>query len=105
MMIEEATRMSLKIIMAAVRRTGDVGIDLPAGASAAALGATDYRPVDMEPAALQPEAVQGCDLPAGRSAKDLRPEDYRPFVTEHAASPAGKSARATAPNAATTSAR
>ncbi len=77
--------MSLKIIMAAVKRPGDVGIDLPAGACAAALRADDYHPLDMEPAALQPEAVQGCDLPAGASAKDLRPEDYRPFITEHAA--------------------
>ncbi len=77
--------MSLNIIMAAVRRTGDVGIDLPAGASAAALGAADYHLLDMEPAQVQPEAVQGCDLPAGASAKDLRPEDYRPFITEHAA--------------------
>ncbi len=77
--------MSLKIVMAAVRRTGDVGIDLPAGASASALRATDYHLVDMEPAVGQPEAVQGCDLPAGASAKDLRLEDYQPFITEHAA--------------------
>jgi hypothetical protein len=77
--------MSFKIIMAAVRRTGDVGIDLPAGVSAAALGVADYHLLDMEPAQGQPDAVQGCDLPAGASAKDLLPEDYRPFVTEHAA--------------------
>jgi hypothetical protein len=77
--------MTLKIIMAAVKRTGDVGIDLPAGACAAVLLADDYHPLDMEPAELLPEAVQGCDLPAGASAKDLMPEDYQPFVTEHAA--------------------
>ena len=77
--------MSLKILMAAIKRSGDVGIDLPAGASAAALHASDYRLVDMEPVAEQPEVVMGCDLPAGASAKDLRPEDYRPYVTEQAA--------------------
>lgn len=77
--------MSLKIIMAAVKRSGDVGMDLPAGASAATLRASDYHPLDMEPGGGQPEVVMGCDLPAGASAKDLRPEDYRPFVTEHAA--------------------
>jgi hypothetical protein len=77
--------MSLKILMAVVKRTGDVGIDLPAGASAAGLSANDYHLVDMEPAGGHPEVVMGCDLPAGASAKDLRPEDYRPFITEHAA--------------------
>jgi hypothetical protein len=77
--------MSLKIIMAAVRRTGDVGIDIPAGASASGLLPTDYQLIDMEPPQGQPAAVLGCDLPAGASAKDLRPEDYRPFITEHAA--------------------
>ncbi len=77
--------MSLKILMAAVTRPGDVGIDLPAGASAQALRATDYRLVEMEPVDAQPEVAMGCDLPAGASAKDLRPEDYRPYVTERAA--------------------
>lgn len=77
--------MSLKILMAAVRRTGDVGIDLPAGASAGVLGATDYHLVDMEPESGQPEVAMGCDLPPGASAKDLRPEDYRPYITENAA--------------------
>ncbi len=77
--------MSLKIIMASVKRSGDVGMDLPAGASASGLRATDYHPIDMEPPEAQTEVVMGCDLPAGASAKDLRPEDYRPFITEHAA--------------------
>ena len=75
--------MSLKILRAAIHRTGDVGIDLPAGANAGALKPTDYHLLDMEPAELAP-AVMGVDLPAGASAKELRPEDYKPFVTEAA---------------------
>jgi len=74
---------SLKILRAAIHRSGDVGIDLPAGASAGALKPTDYHPVDMEPEERAP-VVMGVDLPAGASAKELRPEDYKPFVTEAA---------------------
>jgi hypothetical protein len=33
---------------AIVERPGDVGMDLPAGATAQQLTATDYHPVDME---------------------------------------------------------
>lgn len=44
-----------RVAMAAVHRTGDVGIDLPAGASAAELEPNDYRPVEMS----------GEDRPAG----------------------------------------
>jgi hypothetical protein len=76
--------MSLTILRAAIRRTGDGGIDLPAGASAGALQPTDYRPVDMEPEERASEGVIGVDLPAGASAKELQPEDYRPFVIERA---------------------
>jgi len=75
--------MSLKILRAAIHRTGDVGIDLPAGVSAGSLEPWDYHPLDMEPEERAP-AVIGVDLPAGASAKELRPEDYKPFVTEAA---------------------
>lgn len=74
--------MSLTILRAAIHRTGDVGIDLPAGASAGSLQPTDYHPVDMEPEEPFRSRIMGVDLPAGASAKDLRPEDYQPWVTE-----------------------
>jgi len=74
--------MSLKILRAAIHRTGDVGMDLPAGASASSLEPTDYHPVEMEPEEHALGGVIGVDLPAGASAKELRLEDYRPFVNE-----------------------
>ena len=74
--------MSLTILRAAIRRTGDVGIDLPAGASAQMLEPTDYHFIDMEPEERVRGAVIGIDLPAGVSARELHPEDYQPFVTE-----------------------
>ncbi len=74
--------MSLTILRAAIHRTGDVGIDLPAGASAGSLQPTDYRPIDMEPEEHVHTRVIGCDLPAGASAKQLRPEDYQPWESE-----------------------
>jgi hypothetical protein len=74
--------MSLSVLMAAVKRTGDVGIDLPAGASAKSLEPTDYHPVDMEPEERVHGGMTGVDLPAGRSARELRPEDYKIIVTE-----------------------
>ncbi len=74
--------MSLTILRAAVKRTGDVGIDLPAGASAAALSMTDYHLVDMEPEEKVRPPVVGIGLPAGASSAQLRPEDYEPVETE-----------------------
>jgi hypothetical protein len=74
--------MSLSVLMAAVKRTGDVGIDLPAGASARSLQPTDYHLVDMEPEEHVHGGMTGVDLPAGRSARELRPEDYKIVVTE-----------------------
>lgn len=74
--------MSLSVLMAAVTRTGDVGIDLPAGASACSLQPTDYHPVDMEPEERVSGGMTGLDVPAGRSARELRPEDYKVIVTE-----------------------
>jgi hypothetical protein len=74
--------MSLTILRAAIKRTGDVGIDLPAGASAQNLQPTDYHPVDMEPEERVRGGVIGIDLPAGASAHQLHAEDYQPFVTE-----------------------
>lgn len=76
--------MSLTILRAAIHRTGDVGIDLPAGASAGSLQPTDYHPIDMEPQERVRGGVIGVDLPAGASADELRPEDYQPWVTEGA---------------------
>ncbi|HVO21235.1 MAG TPA: hypothetical protein VMU15_18375 [Anaeromyxobacter sp.] len=76
--------MSVTIHRAEVKRSGDVGLDLPAGASAGALQPTDYRPVDMEPEERMRIGVIGVDLPAGASARDLKPEDYQPFVVEPA---------------------
>ena len=79
--------MALKMLRASIHRTGDVGIDLPAGASAESLQPTDYQLLDMEAEEHHaPAAVIGIDLPAGASAQELRPEDYKPFVTELAAS-------------------
>jgi len=74
--------MSATIRRAEVKRTGDVGLDLPAGASAGALQPTDYQPVDMEPEQRVVVGVIGVDLPAGASARELKPEDYQPFVAE-----------------------
>ncbi len=74
--------MSLTVLMAAVKRTGDVGIDLPAGASARSLEPADYHPVDMEPEERAHGGMIGVDLPAGRSARELRIEDYKVVVTE-----------------------
>lgn len=45
-----------KIRWSTVERPGDVGLDLPAGVSAGALGPADYHPVDMEPAIEAPRA-------------------------------------------------
>ena len=74
--------MSLTVLRAAVKRTGDVGIDLPAGASASALTANDYRPVDMEPEEKVRPAMLGISLPAGASSAELEPEDYQTVETE-----------------------
>ena len=75
--------MSLTVLRAAVKRTGDVGIDLPAGASASALTANDYHLVDMEPEDKVRPPIVGISLPAGASSATLRPEDYEPIETEH----------------------
>ena len=74
--------MSLTVLRAAVKRTGDVGMDLPAGLSAGALSATDYHPVDMEPEDLVRPAMVGISLPAGLSSSQLTPEDYQTIETE-----------------------
>lgn len=74
--------MSLTMLRAAIHRPGDVGIDLPAGASASSLEPSDYHLMDMEPEGPLRPRVMGVDLPAGASAQELRPEDYQPWVTE-----------------------
>jgi hypothetical protein len=81
-MQQEVKPMSLTILRAAVKRTGDVGIDLPAGACAGSLSATDYHLVDMEPEDKIRSGVVGADLPAGASSAQLRLEDYGALETE-----------------------
>lgn len=44
-------RAAAKISWSTIPRPGDVGLDLPAGASASVLAPADYHPVEMEPAA------------------------------------------------------
>lgn len=81
---------------ASVERPGDVGIDLPAGATAGELRPADYHPVEMEEAEhpVRPVKVSaavverggdvGLDLPAGATAAELRPADYHPVEMEPA---------------------
>ena len=68
--------------MAVVHRPSDIGIDLPAGASADDLAPTDYHPMEMvaktvDWAIVHRPGDMAIDLPAGASADDLAPEDYR----------------------------
>ena len=89
---------------ARVDRGGDVGIDLPAGATASELRPVDYHPVDMEPPARAAHAPRtraakthaaeverpgdvGMDLPAGAAAGELRPVDYHPVDMESTVAP------------------
>ncbi len=57
---------------ASVERPGDVGMDLPAGATAEELKPTDYHPVEMEQAEEKP-ATRGSRL----GAKVLRALHHR----------------------------
>lgn len=84
----------VKVQRAKVERSGDVGMDLPAGATAAELGPGDYHPVEMEPpehvvhgekthvAEIERPGDVGLDLPAGSTAAELRPSDYHPIDME-----------------------
>jgi hypothetical protein len=70
--------------MAVVHRPNSSGVDLPAGASADALGMDDYRIVEMPDVGIEYATVHrpndiGIDLPAGASADDLVSTDYRPI--------------------------
>ncbi len=76
------------IEMAIVHRPNDMGIDLPAGASANDLTSTDYRVVEMPDETVELALVHrpssfGLDLPAGASADDLSPTDYRIIEVEN----------------------
>ena len=83
---------SASVDMASVHRPGSIGIDLPAGASADTLAATDYRTVELEEVGVGELFVDlaevhrtgdvGLDLPAGASGDDLKPEDYHPVEVE-----------------------
>ncbi len=84
----------VKVQLARVERSGDVGMDLPAGATAAELRPGDYHPVEMEPpehpvhrpkthaAEIERPGDVGMDLPAGAAAAELRPADYHPVDME-----------------------
>ena len=90
----------VKVQRARVDRGGDVGMDLPAGATASQLRPADYHPVEMEPPAHAAHAPRthakthaaeverpgdvGMDLPAGAAAGELRPADYHPVDMEPA---------------------
>jgi hypothetical protein len=70
------------VAMAVVHRPTDVGIDLPAGASAGDLCSADYHVVEMPDETIEWAVVHrpndcGLDLPAGASARNLAPTDYR----------------------------
>lgn len=81
---------------AKVERPGDVGIDLPAGATAGELRPADYHPIEMEEpehpahrakvhaAEVERGGDVGLDLPAGATAAQLRPVDYHPVEMEPA---------------------
>jgi hypothetical protein len=83
-----------KVQLARVERPGDVGIDLPAGATADELRSTDYHLLEMEPAQhvahvedthaaeIERPGDVGMDLPAGVAAGELRPADYHPLEME-----------------------
>ncbi len=76
------------IEMAIVHRPNDMGIDLPAGASANDLTSTDYHVVEMPDEIIEWALVHrpssfGLDLPAGASADDLSPTDYRIIEIEN----------------------
>lgn len=85
-----------KVQLSRVERPGDVGIDLPAGATADDLGPADYHLLEMEPpepaahgekthaAEVERPGDVGIDLPAGSAAGDLRPADYHPLDMEPA---------------------
>ena len=81
------------IAMATVHRTGDVGLDLPAGASADDLEPADYHPVEMVDEGIAWAVVHrpndvGIDLPAGASASQLSPTDDRIVEVDGAPRPA-----------------
>ncbi len=82
--------MERHVEMAVVHRPSDMGIDLPAGASAGDLESTDYHVVEMPDETIEWALVHrpsscGLDLPAGASARDLTPTDYRIIEIEDAA--------------------
>lgn len=71
-----------RVQMATVYVPGEIGIDIPAGATADDVDPRDYQareiPSDHIARAVvyRPDSI-GVDLPAGASAADLAPTDYR----------------------------
>jgi hypothetical protein len=70
------------VSMAIVDRPNGSGVDLPAGASAAELAASDYRVVEMPDVGAEPALVHRpgdvvVDLPAGACAADLAGAEVR----------------------------
>lgn len=75
--------------MAVVHRPNSMGIDLPAGRSAAELRTTDYHVVEMPDDVVEWAVVHrptdcGVDLPAGASARELASTEYRIVEMEDA---------------------
>ena len=68
--------------MATVYVPGDVGIDIPAGATSADVDPREYRLTEISSKGIaravvyRPNSI-GIDLPAGMSAAELDPTDYR----------------------------
>jgi hypothetical protein len=68
--------------MATIYVPGDMGIDIPAGATADDMDPRDYRATEIPSKEIaraivyRPNSI-GVDLPAGASAADLDPTDYR----------------------------
>ncbi len=94
----------VKVQLSRMERPGDVGIDLPAGATAGDLEPADYHLLEMEPpehvaheesmhaADIERPGDVGIDLPAGAVASELRPADYHPLDMEPARRPERKRA-------------
>ena len=92
----------VKMQLSRMERPGDVGIDLPAGATAGDLEPADYHLLEMEQpehgahrvivhaADIERPGDVGIDLPAGAVATELRSADYHPLDMEQPRRPERK---------------
>ncbi|HET9594736.1 MAG TPA: hypothetical protein VFP65_04095 [Anaeromyxobacteraceae bacterium] len=74
--------MAERVAMAVVHRPGDAVVELPAGASAAELGAAGMDVVEQPDVGIEPAAVERpgdivVDLPAGACAAELAGADVK----------------------------